>query len=179
MQRDAQARICLLQHHEADLSRFKDEYKYLQARGSRQAIINISNRERTSMRKIEAMMNVAIQGDKNFTRDNTMVHHVDGVAQVLLHGNLIAEVGEDWMKLYDGGWQSNTTKSRLNAILSQFGLDGERVFQKNFEWLFQHRDGSTQPFRSGMRLAQELEDTYREVQRNLLTTSLFSDIINI
>ena len=105
------------------------------------------------MRKIETMMNVAIQADKNFSRGNTIVHHVEGVAQVLLHGNLIAEIGEDWMKLYDGGWQSKTTKSRLNAILTQFGLDGERVFQKNFEWLFQHRDGSTQPFRSGMRLA--------------------------
>ena len=108
------------------------------------------------MRKIESQMNQAIQSDKNWHSGNTMVKHDHGVSFVFLHGNLIAEIGDDWLKLYDGGWQSNTTKSRLNAILAQFGADGERVFQKSFEWFvtlvtddgLQHH-----PFRSGMRLA--------------------------
>ena len=51
-----------------------------------------------------------------------------------LHGNKIAEVGDNFVRLFDGGWQSNTTKSRLNAILSEHGLPGERVFQRKFEW---------------------------------------------
>ena len=105
------------------------------------------------MRKIEEQMNQAIHGDKNWHGSNTMVTHIDGVAMVHLHGNLIAEIGDNWMKLYDGGWQSNTTKSRLNAILSEFGLVNERVFAKNFEWFLQMRDGSAIPFFSGMRLA--------------------------
>ena len=105
------------------------------------------------MTKVETMMNVAIQSEKPFCRGNTMVQHRDGVATVYLHGNKICEVGEDWMKLFDGGWQSNTTKSRLNAILAQFGLENERVFAKNFEWRVQMRDGTSIPFFSGMRLA--------------------------
>lgn len=105
------------------------------------------------MRKIESNMNEAIRNDRNWHGSNTTVTHEDGVAQVLLHGNLIAQVGEDWMKLYDGGWQSKTTKSRLNAILEAFGLPGERVFQKNWEWRLQMKDGSSIPFFSGMRLA--------------------------
>ena len=109
------------------------------------------------MRKIETQMNQAIHGDKNWHSSNTMVTHINGVAFVHLHGNLIAEVGDDWMKLYDGGWQSNTTKSRLNAILQEFGMTGERVFAKNFEWFINliGCDGEawTSEFRSGMRLA--------------------------
>ena len=105
------------------------------------------------MRKIETQMNQAIHGDKNWHSSNTMVTHLIDRTVVHLHGNLIAEIGEDWMKLYDGGWQSMVTKSRLNALLQEFGKVGERVFQRNFEWFFRHCDGSEQPFRSGMRLA--------------------------
>jgi len=101
------------------------------------------------MRKVETMMNVAIQAGKPLSRQNTVVQHEDGVAYIYLHGNKICEVGEDWLKLYDGGWQSNTTKSRLNAILSQFGADGERVYQKDFTWYLQQGSASV-PFSSGM-----------------------------
>ena len=72
-------------------------------------------------------------------------------SDVYLHGNLIARIGETWIELFDGGYQSNTTKSRLNAILSEFGLPGEGVFQKNFQW-FVNYNGSPIPFFSGMRL---------------------------
>ena len=105
------------------------------------------------MRKIESLMNQAIQSGKNWNLNNTTVTHHDGVAHVLLHGNLIAEIGEDWMKLHDGGWQSVTTKSRLNAILDEFALANERVFAKSFDWFLRMRDGSSIPFFSGMRLA--------------------------
>ena len=110
-----------------------------------------------SMRKIETLMNVAISNKNEFwSKANTSVETIDGVAFVRLHGNLIAEVGEDFIKLFDGGWQSNTTKSRLNAILSEHGIAGENVFQKNFEWFVRLWNGEefvTTEFRSGMRLA--------------------------
>ena len=108
------------------------------------------------MRKIESQMNEAIQSDKNWHGSNTMVKHDHGVSFVFLHGNLIAEIGDDWLKLYDGGWQTVTTKSRLNAILAEFGATGERVFQKAGEWFvtLSGVDGLyTTEFRSGMRLA--------------------------
>jgi len=108
------------------------------------------------MRKIESQMNAAITDGRDWHNSNTDVSHVDGIAQVRLHGNLIAEVGADFIKLYDGGWQSNTTKSRLNALLSEHGIAGEGVFQKQFEWFCRLWNGSefiTTEFRSGMRLA--------------------------
>ena len=109
------------------------------------------------MRKIETLMNIAISNNNEFwSQANTSVETIDGVSFVRLHGNLIAEVGEDFIKLFDGGWQSNTTKSRLNAILSEHGIAGENVFQKNFEWFIRLWNGEefvTTEFRSGMRLA--------------------------
>ena len=57
-----------------------------------------------------------------------------GISTVYLHGNKIAEVSDTDMKIFDGGWQSNTTKSRLNALCSEFCVAGEGVFQKDFAW---------------------------------------------
>ncbi len=102
-------------------------------------------------RKIETEMNAAVQSGKSFSKANTTVHHHEGVAVVRLHGNKIAEVGDDWMTLFDGGYQSTTTKSRLNALLAYFGHDCERVFAKNFTWFLQ-QEGGPVPFFSGMRL---------------------------
>ena len=87
------------------------------------------------MRKIEQLMNVAISNNHEYwVKDNTSVETIDGVSYVRLHGNLIAEVDDNGIKLYDGGWQSTTTKSRLNALCSEFCIAGEGVFQKDFLW---------------------------------------------
>jgi hypothetical protein len=104
------------------------------------------------MRKIESQMNAAIKAGKDFKVANTQVIACSNVSDVYLHGNLIARIGETWIELFDGGWQSNTTKSRLNAILQEFGIAGERVYQKNFTW-FVNYNGFPIPFFSGMRLA--------------------------
>ena len=103
------------------------------------------------MRKIEQQMINAIRNNVDFKLANTEVISCTNVSDVYLHGNLIARIGETWMELFDGGWQSNTTKSRLNAILSAFGMPGERIFAKNFDWFVQY-DGAPIPFFSGMRL---------------------------
>ncbi len=102
-------------------------------------------------RKIEDQMNAAIASGTNWSKANTTVSHHEGVAIVRLHGNLIAEVGEGFIRLFDGGYQSTTTKSRLNAILEANGLPNERVFQKNFTWFVQVLGGPI-PFFSSMRL---------------------------
>ena len=87
------------------------------------------------MRKIESQMNAAITANTNWKNANTRVETTDGVSEVRLHGNLIAKVGDDFVTIFDGGWQSTTTKSRLNAIINEFCCaftDG--VFQKDFQW---------------------------------------------
>lgn len=101
------------------------------------------------MRKIETLMNAAITEGRNFTSGNTSVIHEDGVANVFLHGNKIAEIDDDSVTLFDGGWQSNTTKSRLNAILQEHGIKGECVFQRNWKWFvhkFAGQAGSSRVF---------------------------------
>jgi len=103
------------------------------------------------MRKIEQQMITAIKNNKDLKVANTEVITYTNASDVYLHGNLIARIGETWIELFDGGYQTNTTKSRLNALLSAFGMDGERVFAKNFDWFVSY-NGSPIPFFSGMRL---------------------------
>jgi hypothetical protein len=102
-------------------------------------------------RKIENQMNAAIIAGKDWKSANTEVVAYSNAVDVFLYGNLIARIGETWMELFDGGQQSNTTKSRLNAILRAHGLPGECVFQKNYEWFIQY-NGHPIPFFTGMRL---------------------------
>jgi len=100
------------------------------------------------MRIIESQMNAAITNERDWRKDNTMVVNIGGVSEVFLHNNLIARVGDSFLQLFDGGWQSNTTKSRLNAILTAHGT-GERIFQKNWNWFISTSDGDVD-FESGM-----------------------------
>ena len=87
------------------------------------------------MRKIETQMNTAIWSKKNWAGSNTTVITEDDISTVMLHGNHIATYYHDKkeLALFDGGWQSNTTKSRLNALCNEFAI-GFGVFQKNFNW---------------------------------------------
>ena len=102
------------------------------------------------MRKIESQMNRAISQEIDWKKDNTQVINIDGVSFVYLYNNLIAMIADTWLELFDGGYQSVTTKSRLNAILSEHGT-GERVYQKNFKWFVSTINGEV-PFNDGIKL---------------------------
>lgn len=106
------------------------------------------------MRKIETQMNAAIKGNANWTKANTSVTTQDGVSTVYLHGNKIAEIGDAFVRIFDGGWQSNTTKSRLNAIINEFcNAFTDGVFQKDFAWYI--RDNKvTHDFTNGYEFAE-------------------------
>ena len=103
------------------------------------------------MRKIEQQMNAAISSNINWKSANTEVvyNQEDNTSDVFLHGNHIATVGDDFLQIFDGGWQSNTTKSRLNSLINRFcnGMtDG--VHQHKFEWFI--RDNNvTREFENG------------------------------
>ena len=110
------------------------------------------------MRKIEMMMNSAIRYRKNFSSGNTSVRCIknrNGITtdvDVYLHGNHIASVdtATNALTIKDGGWQSVTTKSRLNALLDEF-VPSMGIFQKDWVWYLSDRlDGSVIPFQSGM-----------------------------
>tara|TARA_B100002019_G_scaffold3412_1_gene2825 strand:- start:9534 stop:9956 length:423 start_codon:yes stop_codon:yes gene_type:complete len=97
---------------------------------------NKQTQEFTTMRKIEKQMCAAIKNNETWKSGNTSVHFNAeyGTTTVYLHDNLIAIVSDNDVEIFDGGWQTNTTKSRLNAICSEFCMAGEGVFQKDFTW---------------------------------------------
>ena len=88
------------------------------------------------MRKIEQQMCAAVQKNINWKSGNTSVHFSEeyGTSTVYLHDNLIAIVSDNDMEIFDGGYQSQTTKSRLNALCDEFCVAGEGVFQRDFAW---------------------------------------------
>ena len=97
-------------------------------------------------------MNQAMRYFRPFSSSNTTVVQNDRDMDVFLHGNHIATLCKISMdlRIFDGGWQSNTTKSRLNALLDEFG-GGDRVIQKDFQWyLVSNLDNSKRAFFSGM-----------------------------
>ena len=83
------------------------------------------------MRKIEEKMNKAMRFFLPFSSGNTTVVQNRDDMEVFLHGNHIATLCKISMdlRIFDGGWRSNTTKSRLNALLEEFG-GGDKVVQK-------------------------------------------------
>ena len=89
------------------------------------------------MRKIEEQMNEAVANSKNWQSANTSVTYCpeSEESKVYLHGNHIATVGDNFLQIFDGGWQSNTTKSRLNALINRFcNSVSDGVFQSKFQW---------------------------------------------
>ena len=103
------------------------------------------------MRQIEKNMNSAIWSKKNWAGSNTTVITEDNISTVMLHGNHIATYYHDTkeLTLFDGGWQSNTTKSRLNALCAEFAT-GFGVFQKNWEWFISDFSGDKKDFIDGI-----------------------------
>ena len=104
------------------------------------------------MRKIEQKMIQAIFENKNYCSGNTSVEKIEGRPEyvIKLHNNKICEIGSGWIKLYDGGWRTATTKSRLSALLSEFGK-GSYVYQKNYQWYIETK-GEEHLFTNGFRI---------------------------
>ena len=104
------------------------------------------------MRKIERQMNFAISNKGNWSSSNTQVSYNNNTncSSVYLHGHQIATFDHNLkaVKLSSCGWQTVTTKSRLNAILDEVKY-GCRVFQKNWNWFVSYNN-QTQDFVDGM-----------------------------
>jgi len=113
------------------------------------------------MRKLEKQMNFALSNKANWAGSNTTVSYNDSTncSQVYLHGHQIATLDHNTnaLKLDSCGYESVTTKSRLNAILEEVKW-GCRVFQKNWNWFVSY-NGTTTDFIDGMILldTQSLE----------------------
>ena len=106
-------------------------------------------------------MNMAIKSQKNWSSGNTQVITDNGFSRVFLHGNHIATYNYDLkeLSLYDGGWQSNTTKSRLNALLFEFAT-GFSVFQKNWDWYISDFQNNIKDFCNGFTVDENMTLDY-------------------
>ena len=104
------------------------------------------------MRKLEKQMNFALSNKGNWNGSNTSVLYNDSTncSSVYLHGHQIATLDHNnqALKLSSCGWQTVTTKSRLNAILDEIDY-GCKVFQKNFDWFVSYNN-QTVDFFDGM-----------------------------
>ena len=104
------------------------------------------------MRKIERAMNSAVINRTNWSKSNTSVCYNDSTncSTISLHGHEIATVDHNTkaVKLDSCGYETVTTKSRLNAILEEVKY-GCKVFQKQFEWFVSYQ-GQTESFWNGM-----------------------------
>ncbi len=108
------------------------------------------------MRKIEQQMNRAVVNKNDWSNSNTFVEYnsFTDCSTIVLHRTAIAvyDHKNQALKLNTGGWQTNTTKSRLNAILQ--GLIGcASVYQKNWNWFLSYNN-VTHDFNDGMILSQ-------------------------
>ena len=108
------------------------------------------------MRKLEQQMNSALLRKSNWAGSNTTVSYneLTNCSSVYLHGHQIATLDyhTNALKLSSCGYETVTTKSRLNALLSEFKY-GCRVFQKQFDWYLQNGN-QTVDFWDGMILCQ-------------------------
>ena len=97
-------------------------------------------------------MNFAISNKGNWSSSNTRVEYNDSsnCSSIYLHGHQIATFDHNLkaVKLSSCGYETNTTKSRLNAILEEVNY-GCKVFQKQFNW-FLRTNNQTVDFWDGM-----------------------------
>ena len=104
------------------------------------------------MRKLERQMNFAISNKGDWKGSNTQVNYNSNTncSSIYLHGHQIATVDHNTqaVKLDSCGYETVTTKSRLNAILEEVKY-GCKVFQKNFEWFVSYNN-QTESFWDGM-----------------------------
>ena len=81
------------------------------------------------MRQIEKSMAQAVKAGRNFRSGNTVVSVDASGIKVYLHGNCIYTVYQGVKRFTLAGWNTVTTRSRLNAL----GVD---VRQKNWDPIY-------------------------------------------
>lgn len=68
---------------------------------------------------------------------------------VVYASTLIVDKAGDLITLDSGGWQTVTTKRKMNQASRQFAL-GYSVYQRNYKWFVDLPNGETVPFEDGM-----------------------------
>jgi hypothetical protein len=75
---------------------------------------------------------------------------LQGMTSVVYHSTAVVQFNNDKIVLNSGGWETRTTKTRMNQASSQYNL-GFEVYQVNYTWYVDY-NGETIPFADGMKL---------------------------
>ena len=89
------------------------------------------------MRQITEQATKAFYNSKEFKKQNMIVEVLPNVTILSLHNNPIAYLYNDperTLSITNAGWQSKTTKERLNA------LKGVNIQQINFVWFLNGKE---------------------------------------
>ena len=80
----------------------------------------------------------------------TKVSTEHGISSVQYHHTVVFEYNRNdhSLTLRSGGWETVTTKTRINQACNVFGLDVQ-VYQEDYEWFVQCGD-KTYSFQNGM-----------------------------
>lgn len=86
------------------------------------------------------------------SKNNTSMIHDGSTTHVILHSTRIVTITPYTITLNSGGYQTATTKTRMNQVSNEMRL-GYQVYQKDHEW-FVAWQGETLAFTDGMILTK-------------------------
>ena len=94
------------------------------------------------------------KGMKKLTKRDTVYRGSGGTCKVKLWNTDIASIDTDKgvVTLDSGGYQTLTTKDRMNRVLEDAGYS---VFQKDFRWYVKTPDGKTLKYNDGMEIKDD------------------------
>lgn len=77
----------------------------------------------------------------------TKVTTDNGTTSIKYHWTTVVEFDQDTITLDTNGYETKTTKARMNQASQEFGL-GYQVYQENFQWYADYKSESI-PFEYG------------------------------
>ena len=78
----------------------------------------------------------------------TNIVTLEGLTSVIYHNTAVVQFNRDKIILNSDGWETATTKTRMNQASYQYSL-GFDVYQVDFSWYVNYK-GETIPFKDGM-----------------------------
>ena len=94
------------------------------------------------------------RSDQLSSYKTTIAGDGEGNTIITYQSTVIVKFGRDTVTLNSGGWDTVTTKRKMNQASRQFNL-GYSVTQRDFEWLVTLPSGETVTFVDGMTFNRE------------------------
>lgn len=73
----------------------------------------------------------------------TTIKTEGNLTSIKYHQTKVVEFSDSWILLNNGGYKTQTTKTRMNQASNQFNL-GYRVYQKNYIWYVDYKNKTFQ-----------------------------------